>query len=204
MVHVPGSRESRSAVKRLLSQAAPCARGCVLLLACAHLLTACGAAPETFDENDFDPQSSTGQATESGFDLSPPTEPSASPGRQSRRVQTEAEAGEWVTLLRREMESRSRRPEQFRSTGRQLRIITEMGPNQSPHNPGFVTTNILSDETTLPLATVTARQGRLDSTTIDTAAITVSHVGNLYFYVVEHRRLAEWTVTIQEFRSVGP
>lgn len=109
--------------------------------------------------------------------------------------------GEWVTLLERRMETRSRRPERFVSTSERLRIITAMGPNQTVHNAGFVVTNLLSDDTSLPVASVRAQQFRLDSETADTTEVSVPAAGTLYFYVAEHRRLADWTVTIQEFRT---
>jgi hypothetical protein len=109
--------------------------------------------------------------------------------------------GEWVTLLQRGMATRSTRPERFRSSTTRLRVITEMGPNQTVHNVGFVTTNILSDNTTLPVASVRAQQFRLDISVADTTEITVPEAGPLYFFVAEHRRLPDWRVTIQEYRT---
>jgi hypothetical protein len=109
-------------------------------------------------------------------------------------------SGEWVTLLQRGMASRSTRPERFTATTTRLRVITEMGPNQTVHNVGFVTTNILSDNTTLPVASVRAQQFRLDISAADTTEITLPQAGPLYFFVAEHRRLPDWRVTIQEYR----
>ncbi|MBA2671060.1 MAG: hypothetical protein H0U67_11870 [Gemmatimonadetes bacterium] len=108
--------------------------------------------------------------------------------------------GEWVTLLQRGMATRSTRPERFLSTTTRLRVITDMGPNQTVHNVGFVMTNIMSDNTTLPVASVRAQQFRLDISVADTTEITVPEAGPLYFFVAEHRRLPDWHVTIQEYR----
>ena len=117
---------------------------------------------------------------------------------------SERPEGEWVTLLSRDMRTRSTRPERFRSTSTELRVISTMGPNLSSHNAGFVTTNLLSDETTLPVATVFARQARLDVASVDTTEVTVPSAGHLYFFVAEHRRLPDFNITIQEFRERRP
>lgn len=112
-------------------------------------------------------------------------------------------SGEWVTLLERERERRSSRPEPFTSTSTRLRVITTMGPNQTEYDAGFVVTNLLSDETTLPVASVRAQQIRLDSASVDTTEVNVPTTGKLYFFVAEHRRLADWRVSIQEFRPAA-
>ncbi len=169
------SREHESGPPRTAARATPARRMLAALFA-AVLVTGCGgeAAPA----------------------------PAAAPPDTTMRDTIGAPAqGEWVTLLERRMATRSTRPERFRATSPRLRIITAMGPNSTVHNVGFVVTNILSDETTLPVASVRAQQFRLDIEVADTTEVEVPSPGNLYFFVAEHRRLPDWSVTIQEYRT---
>lgn len=103
----------------------------------------------------------------------------------------------WVELARRDKESSSVRPERFQARSAELRVITRMGELISPLTPGLVVTNILSDRTSLPLASVRAEQNRPDSVTVDTTDVEVES-GELYLFVAEHRGLKEWTVVVQE------
>jgi len=89
-------------------------------------------------------------------------------------------------------------PERFETTSDSLRIITAMSPPATVLSPGVVITNLMSDRTTLPVATVRAEQRRpepgADTTIVEVPA------GVLEFFVPEHHGLEDWTVTIQELR----
>jgi hypothetical protein len=108
-------------------------------------------------------------------------------------------AGEWVTVLERGMRGKQSTPEPFRTTSDALRVITTLGSPSSPYAPGLVITNLLSDSTALPVASIRAEQRRVEGATADTTVVEVPP-GRLYFFVAEHRGLEDWGVSIQEFR----
>lgn len=89
-------------------------------------------------------------------------------------------------------------PEPFEATSDSLRVITAMTPPATALSPGVVITNLMSDRSTLPVASIRAEQRRLEPSA-DTTIVEVP-AGTLEFFVAEHHGLEDWTVTIQELR----
>ncbi len=108
-------------------------------------------------------------------------------------------AGEWVTVLERDLEGKLSRPEPFTTRSDSVRVITTLEPAISEYMPGLVITNLLSDSSALPVASIRAGQRILSAASADTAVVAVPR-GELKFFVAEHKGLTGWTVTIQEFR----
>lgn len=106
----------------------------------------------------------------------------------------------WVDLVSRGSTAGSVLPVTFQSTREELRIVTRMGESISPYSQGRVISNILSERSALPLASVRAEQPRLDTITFDTTEVTVEP-GELQLYIAEQRGLKEWRVTVQEKRQ---
>lgn len=117
----------------------------------------------------------------------------------SAKTDSTASEGRWVDLVSRGSAASSVLPVTFRSTREELRVVTRMGESISPYSQGRVVSNILSDRSSLPLASVRAEQPRLDTITSDTTEVTVEP-GELQLYIAEQRGLQEWRVTVQEKR----
>jgi hypothetical protein len=132
-----------------------------------------------------------GACDERGASAPPPAPPAA----EAPPVPT----GEWVTVLERTMEGKRNRPEPFATTSDTLRVITAVEPAISPYLPGLVVTNLLSDATAMPVATIRTQQSIVDTITADTVVVQVP-AGTLQFFVPEHRGLTGWRVTVQEWR----
>lgn len=107
---------------------------------------------------------------------------------------------EWVDLVSRDDDSESVGPRTFRASTSSLRVITRMGSLLSPLAPGRVISNILSDASALPVASVRAEQLWADTVIADTTEIEAGP-GELELFVAEHRGLQDWTVTVQERRA---
>ncbi len=127
---------------------------------------------------------------------SPGAAPSA---RNARAADSVAPAGEWVTIMERNMGGRSTRPERFETRSDSLRVITTTGTASSSYIAGLIVTNVLSDATSLPVASIRVEQRRLGETAADTTVVEVP-AGPLYLFVARHQGLNDWTVTLQEFR----
>ena len=109
-------------------------------------------------------------------------------------------AGEWRDLATRDDQSASVLPVPFRAISSELRVITRMGGTSSPYSPGRVIANILSEESSMPVASVRAEQNPPDSIIVDTTNVTAGP-GRLELYIAEHRGLKDWQVTVQERRG---
>jgi hypothetical protein len=125
--------------------------------------------------------------------------------RQPRRVSSDAARSDssapvhWEELARSDHQRSSVLPTRFHASGSELRIITRMGPPASPVSPGLIITNLLSETSTLPVASVRAEQSRPDEISVDTTEVAVPP-GNLYLFIAQQRGLSSWTVIVQERR----
>jgi len=106
----------------------------------------------------------------------------------------------WVELVRVDHQRSSVLPTRFHASAPELRIVTRMGPTASPVSQGLIITNVLSESSTLPLASVRAEQLRINQVSVDTTEVTVTP-GNLYLFIAQQRGLSSWTVVVEERRS---
>jgi hypothetical protein len=136
-----------------------------------------------------------GAACDRGAPPAPARRPAAAVDTSSASA---ASSAVWVTVLERSMEGKRSTPEPFETTSDSLRVITAMTPPAAPLSPGVVITTLMSDRTTLPVASIRAEQRRLEPSA-DTTIVVVP-AGKLEFFIPEHHGLDDWTVTIQELR----
>jgi hypothetical protein len=106
---------------------------------------------------------------------------------------------QWTELAHLDHQRSSVLPTRFRSSTSELRVITRMGPTASPVSPGLIITNLLSESSALPLASVRAEQRRIDTVSVDTTEVAVPP-GDLYLFIAQQRGLSSWAVTVQERR----
>jgi hypothetical protein len=109
----------------------------------------------------------------------------------------------WTAVLTRTRENRKPTPETFVTASGSLRVITTLHDLVSPLRPGLLVTNLLSDATALPIASIHVEQLRLSGATVDTTAVEVPP-GRIHFFVAEQRGLQGWEVRIEELAPAAP
>ena len=113
----------------------------------------------------------------------------------SAGVAEEPEA--WRPLISQSLAGKSAVPVPFISSGRELRVITELGPLSSEVSTGLVISNLLPDGSVVPVASFRAQRNLLKGEEADTFFFTAP-AGTNYLYIAEFHGLDSWTVSVEE------